>query len=119
MSGGHYDYRYHWLRDLADDIECSLREDREHQCGGHNGPLREHLINLLRAVATACHDVEWVDSGDYAPGDENEAIVKVHGPVACARCGGELEAKVNPDGVFIVHPCRTDHEALKKFRGPV
>jgi uncharacterized small protein (DUF1192 family) len=28
----------------------------------------------LKLVAKALHDIEWVDSGDYGPGDENKAI---------------------------------------------
>ena len=32
--------------------------------------FKEHLVK----VAKALHDIEWVDSGDYGPGDENAAI---------------------------------------------
>jgi hypothetical protein len=28
----------------------------------------------LELVIKALHDIEWVDSGDYGPGDENKAI---------------------------------------------
>lgn len=32
--------------------------------------FKEHLVK----VAKALHDIEWVDSGDFGPGDENAAI---------------------------------------------
>lgn len=37
-------------------------------------PEREAFAKHLKFVAKALHDIEWVDSADYGPGDENEAI---------------------------------------------
>ena len=37
-------------------------------------PEREAFAAHLKLVAQALHDIEWVDSGDYGPGDENAAI---------------------------------------------
>ena len=37
-------------------------------------PEREAFAKHLKLVAKALHDIEWVDSADYGPGDENEAI---------------------------------------------
>ena len=37
-------------------------------------PEREAFAKHLKLVAQALHDIEWVDSGDYGPGDENAAI---------------------------------------------
>ena len=37
-------------------------------------PERRAFAQHLKLVAKALHDIEWVDSGDFGPGDENEAI---------------------------------------------
>lgn len=39
-----------------------------------NTPERRAFKEHLALVAKALHDIEWVDSGDYGPGDENKAI---------------------------------------------
>ena len=64
MSGGHYNYQYQTVFNLAAEIEPTT-------------PNRIAFIKLLKLVGKACHDIEWVDSGDYAPGDEDEAINEV------------------------------------------
>ena len=61
MSGGSYDYAYGKIEDLASDIRPT-------------SPLRKAFKTHLRKVAKACHDIEWVDSSDCGPGDEDEAI---------------------------------------------
>lgn len=66
MSGGHYNYAYSRIEELAVDIRGST-------------PLRRAFKKHLLMVAKACHDIEWVDSSDYGPGDEDEAIKKVIG----------------------------------------
>jgi hypothetical protein len=62
MSGGYYDYAYHHIELLAEDIK-PLNQ------------LRIEFKSHLLKVAKACHDIEWVDSGDYGPGDETDAIL--------------------------------------------
>jgi hypothetical protein len=37
-------------------------------------PERLAFAKHIEKVAKALHDIEWVDSSDYGPGDENEAI---------------------------------------------
>jgi hypothetical protein len=37
-------------------------------------PMRASFKQLLKLIACAMHDIEWVDSGDYAQGDEHSAI---------------------------------------------
>ena len=61
MSGGSYDYTYGKIYQMADDLRVTT-------------PLRKAFKAHLRKVAKACHDIEWVDSCDYADGDEEEAI---------------------------------------------
>lgn len=59
MSGGSMDYLYSRVR-YAD-----FRRDT---------PLRRVFAEHLDQVADALHDIEWVDSSDYGPGDEDAAI---------------------------------------------
>ena len=61
MSGGSYDYAYGKIEDLAGEIRPTT-------------PLRKAFKTHLRKVAKACNDIEWVDSCDCLPGDEDEAI---------------------------------------------
>lgn len=96
MSGGSYNYAYSHISTLADEIEFRLTRNpaepppdarvwsREKRCwveGEEAAAVlravdaeRAWLVRLLRAVSVAAHDVEWVDSADYGPGDEVEAI---------------------------------------------
>lgn len=62
MSGGSYDYAYAKVEDMARELEK------------HRDPLRRAFAKHLFAVAKAMYDVEWVDSGDYSPGAEREAV---------------------------------------------
>lgn len=63
MSGGSYDYVYYKVQGMAD----SLR-------GKGNSALRRAFAKHLDLVASAMHDIEWVDSGDYGKGDDENAI---------------------------------------------
>lgn len=61
MSGGSYDYVYNRIDDI------SLRKTE-------SDPRRAAFQKLLKLVASAMRDIEWVDSCDSGPGDEHEAI---------------------------------------------
>ena len=71
MSGGSYDYAYSRIGQLADEIKPT-------------SDLRRAFIKHLHLVAQACHDIEWVDSGDYSEGREDEAIRECLGKSANA-----------------------------------
>ena len=60
MSGGSMNYLY---SKVLHQSEFAL-----------DTPEREAFAAHLKLVAQALHDIEWVDSGDYGPGDENAAI---------------------------------------------
>ena len=60
MSGGSMNYLYSKL-----EYEANFTADT---------PERRAFAQHLKLVAKALHDIEWVDSGDYGPGDENAAI---------------------------------------------
>jgi hypothetical protein len=60
MSGGSMNYLYSYLLNNA-----TFHTDT---------PQRKAFMEHLKLVAKALHDIEWVDSWDYGPGCEDEAI---------------------------------------------
>ena len=62
MSGGSYDYIYSRIEQFAGELRVDTLE-------------RRLFRDLLYRVAKAAHDIEWVDSGDCSPGDEDKAII--------------------------------------------
>ncbi len=61
MSGGSYDYVFSKIEDI--------------EIQGTNISIRRRMFQtLLKKVANAMHDIEWVDSGDYGEGEENGAL---------------------------------------------
>ena len=62
MSGGSMDYLYSKI-----EFGATFSED---------SPERKAFRKHLELVIKALHDIEWVDSGDYGYGRENEAILK-------------------------------------------
>lgn len=63
MSGGSMDYLCFHVTDAAESLSKPIQSE-----------LRRQFAEHLKLVAEALHDIEWVDSGDKSPGDENEAI---------------------------------------------
>lgn len=69
MSGGSLNYLYQKVEEAVDLLE--------NEWAGMGHPLEESIEVLaghLKLVAKAMHDMEWVLSGDYGPGDEVEAV---------------------------------------------
>lgn len=66
MSGGSLDYVYLKVQDVADSLKSKERT-----------PAQRAFAKHLDLVAEALRDIEWVLSGDYGKGDEEEAIKKV------------------------------------------
>ena len=77
MSGGSMEYLHRRVREASFDART---------------PIRRAFKKHLELVAEALHDIEWVDSGDCAPGDEEAAIRAV------LHSGAELEAAVELAG---------------------
>jgi len=75
MSGGRHDYGYFRLIDLADSIR-EFEEENSLTPSQHK-PTRERVIALLNELADICHDVEWIDSGDYDDEEWNEVVRKL------------------------------------------
>lgn len=74
MSGGSMNYLYSTL-----EREATFLADT---------PLRKAFMKHLSDVKDALHDIEWVDSGDYSPGDEDKAIR------ACLNPGAPLASAI-------------------------
>ena len=89
MSGGSYDYAYHKVRDLGESIR-----DQD------KNPRRAAFAALMLLAAEAAHDIEWVDSCDYGPGDENAAIDKV---LAFLKADPETVKKARAYDVMAAH----------------
>ena len=85
MSGGSMNYLY-------SRSECDANFKT-------NTPERKAFADHMRKVIKALHDIEWVDSGDYGPGDENEAI---------RACLG--------DALMLASVIEQAHEAAKALR---
>lgn len=66
MSGGRYEYVYSRIEQLEHEISDQQKCAR-----------RAAFAKLMGLVGKAMHDIEWVDSCDYAPGDEHGAIDRV------------------------------------------
>ena len=74
MSGGSMNYLYSKL-----EYDATFHK---------NTPERRAFAKHLVLIAKALKDIEWVDSGDCAPGSENEAIR------ACLPDGSCLESAI-------------------------
>lgn len=70
MSGGSWDY----LCFKVEEAASRLQNTPDTKKGWFE---RRILGDLLELVSEALHDIEWVDSCDYAEGDEAKAISRV------------------------------------------
>jgi carboxypeptidase C (cathepsin A) len=95
MSGGHYEYRYNRLNDLADDIERDFLNDgivkSEYEKSGTYDYLSDatakqriiilkevkKLIKDLRKCAGRTKALEWYTSGDFGAESYLGAIKKI------------------------------------------
>lgn len=68
MSGGSWDYVYRHFDEIADRLESAS-----------TSAIRRALGKRVRFLAKAMHDIEWVDSSDYAQGDDRDAIIDALG----------------------------------------
>lgn len=62
MSGGSWDYLYERMEEAATRLAADA------------SPERRALGRRMALMAKAMHDIEWVDSCDYGPGDDAKAI---------------------------------------------
>ena len=71
MSGGSLDYSFKKVNDLAEMVDSLATTNLHFAFASH-----------LRSVAKDLHDLAWVWSGDYGPGDEDAALRAVVTPEA-------------------------------------
>jgi hypothetical protein len=86
MSGGHYDYRYGQVRDLADAIYGDVQkhskaftDDYGETVTAFPQPVLDAMRRCaaaLEGAAEAARDVEWLMSGDYGKDSFLEAANK-------------------------------------------
>ena len=84
MSGGSLEYVCYKVENAADEIRSraetlSLKAFADH----------------LDLVAKALHDVEWVFSGDYGDGDDEESIRAVLGTDYKSKCMDTLRKEAD------------------------
>lgn len=84
MSGGTYGYAYSRIEDLASEIRAR----------SNDMAYRRVFASLLDVCAKAAHAIEWVDSGDYCPGDDVEPI-----RAALSFNGGNPDAMAKRDAI--------------------
>ena len=82
MSGGSMDYLYRRVED------ATVYNSTHPGANALRGAFRAHLL----LVAKALHDIEWVDSGDYGPGRECDAI---HACFAADFASAVLDAAIS------------------------
>jgi hypothetical protein len=70
MSGGHFDYKQHHLRDIADDIERVIAKNAESEYMFDDKTIvrfREG-VKALRIAETYAQRIDWLLSGDDGEG---------------------------------------------------
>ena len=77
MSGGSHNYAFGYVA----DFDATKRR---------NNPLRRAFNKHLAKVAEAMRLIEWVDSNDNSPGDEDAAIRACLAPDAEVRAAAEV-----------------------------
>lgn len=90
MSGGSLEYVYCKVHNAVTDITAQAKT-----------PLHRAFATHLVKVADALHDLEWVLSGDYGPGDEVASIE------ACLQEGAEF--------AVLIDDARKAHKALGDY----
>ena len=68
MSGGAFDYAYHHIGNMADELEKKITADYDPQDGYHLDPhtldRMRVLLAILRAAKDMSYSAEWLYSGD-------------------------------------------------------
>ena len=77
MSGGSYQYKFAEIKELSDlllNYLSSLQKDEWYKYAKKYQPIRNRMADALKEIAVQCHDIEWIDSGDY--GEEEWTKIK-------------------------------------------
>jgi len=78
VSGGAYNYSGEQIRSVTYEIEAGdWQIDSDYHRRSDLTALRRWLLAHMELVAVAVHAIEWIDSGDWSPGDEVDPIKRV------------------------------------------
>lgn len=77
MSGGSFDYKYHWADDFADELQVKINlMGKEDEYGEINPFYSEAVIQKLKDIIQDCRkiakemkEVEWLFSDDIGEDD--------------------------------------------------
>ncbi len=68
ISGGHFDYKQHHLRDLADEIERAIAKnietESEYKFEDKTIAMFREGVKALRVAETYAQRIDWLLSGD-------------------------------------------------------
>lgn len=67
MSGGSHDYAYLKLENIADSFWVEPKPIEQEMA-------RKKVAIILKYISKVCHDIEWIDSGDYGEEDWKKVI---------------------------------------------
>jgi hypothetical protein len=72
MSGGHFDYKQHHIRDIADEIERviakNIETESEYKFEDKTIAMFREGVKALRVAETYAHRIDWLLSGDDGEG---------------------------------------------------
>lgn len=78
MSGGHFDYKQHHIRDIADEIERVIAKNieteiafvfvSEYKFEDKTIAMFREGVKALRVAETYAHRIDWLLSGDDGEG---------------------------------------------------
>lgn len=70
MSGGHFDYKQHNIRDIADEIESVIAKNAESEYRFGDKTIVRFFegVKALRIAETYAQRIDWLLSGDDGEG---------------------------------------------------
>lgn len=99
MSGGSWNYISEPMGEAAEKL---LRSN------GSEAELRRAAGRLMKKLAEAMHEIEWVDSCDNSPGDEREALLAVFSEPGKHVEARELLEQIDELRTKVTALCTTD-----------
>lgn len=77
MSGGHFDYAQHHIKDIASEIKCIL-EDNKYECDFNDETIKrlKEAVSLLELAYVYAHRIDWLISGDDSEDTFHERLKK-------------------------------------------
>jgi len=67
MSGGTFDYKQHFIEDIADSVETFLRSESSTNYPSNVLAEIEHGLTVIRKAAVYAQRIDWLLAGDDGP----------------------------------------------------